>query len=86
MKGVFDARLNFVRTFPPNLHLPVCILVREDFTRLKKVVEKKREAAAAEQAAMDEAELAEKMAALAELGDDTLLDEFDAQEQRDVYF
>lgn len=59
---------------------------REDFTRLKKVVEKKREAAAKERADMDEVALAEKMAALAATGDDTLLDDYDAQEQGDVYF
>lgn len=61
---------------------------REDFTRLKKVVEKKREAAAKEAAL--EKKLAEEMKALAKdpaiQGDDTMLDEFDAQEQKDVYF
>lgn len=61
---------------------------REDFTRLKKVVEKKREAAAREAAL--EKKLEEEMKALAKdpafQGDDTMLDEFDAQEQKDVYF
>lgn len=59
---------------------------REDFTRLKKVVEKKREAAAKERKDMDEVALAEQMAKLAATADDTLLDDYDAQEQGDVYF
>lgn len=55
---------------------------REDFTRLKKVVEKKREAATRERELLkEEAIAAEVMAA-----DDTLLDNYDAQEQGDVYF
>ncbi|CAM9307206.1 unnamed protein product [Sphacelaria rigidula] len=61
-------------------------LEREDFTRLKKVVEKKREAADKERKDMDEVALAEQMAKLAATADDTLLDDYDAQEQGDVYF
>jgi V-type H+-transporting ATPase subunit D len=88
-------------------------LEREDFTRLKKVVEKKREAAArkskedAELLAEEEAETAEsvtakpataktvsaaaaKMPASAQLHavppQDSLLDDYDAADQADVYF
>ncbi|CAM9379699.1 unnamed protein product [Ectocarpus fasciculatus] len=70
-------------------------LEREDFTRLKKVVEKKREAAAREQVLKNELAAANKLleteeaiAATAAVsgGDDTMLDEFDTQEQGDVYF
>lgn len=68
---------------------------REDFTRLKKVVEKKREAAAREQALKNELAAANKLletdealaaSAAVSGGDDTMLDEFDTQEQGDVYF
>lgn len=62
---------------------------REDFTRLKKVVEKKREAAARERALQAELE-AETKALEKDPGlkavDDTMLDSFDTQEQGDVYF
>ncbi|CAM9460001.1 unnamed protein product [Ectocarpus sp. 12 AP-2014] len=70
-------------------------LEREDFTRLKKVVEKKREAAAREQALKNELAAANKLletdealaaSAAVSGGDDTMLDEFDTQEQGDVYF
>ncbi|CAM9707296.1 unnamed protein product, partial [Hapterophycus canaliculatus] len=72
-------------------------LEREDFTRLKKVVEKKREAAARDQELKDELAAASKLLeteealaamAIAEKGggDETMLDEFDTQEQGDVYF
>lgn len=70
---------------------------REDFTRLKKVVEKKREAAERDQELKDELAAANKLleteealaaVAIAEKGggDETMLDEFDTQEQGDVYF
>ncbi|CAM9671258.1 unnamed protein product [Scytosiphon promiscuus] len=72
-------------------------LEREDFTRLKKVVEKKREAAERDQELKDELAAANKLleteealaaVAIAEKGggDETMLDEFDTQEQGDVYF
>lgn len=81
------------------MDLFVCIFgdnyLREDFTRLKKVVEKKREAAAREQELKNELAAANKLleteeaiAATAAVsgGEDTMLDEFDTQEQGDVYF
>lgn len=53
---------------------------REDFTRLKKVVEKKKEAAEREKALMQQVE------AVVQEVDDALLDDYDTQEQGDVYF
>lgn len=60
---------------------------REDFTRLKKVVEKKREAAAKERELQLEMDAANKALELdSALVGETMLDEFDTQEQGDVYF
>lgn len=60
---------------------------REDFTRLKKVVEKKREAAARERELQLEMDAAVKALELdSALVGETMLDEFDTQEQGDVYF
>lgn len=65
------------------------LMCREDFTRLKKVVEKKREAAAKERELQMEL-IAENAALEADATltsvDDTMLDDFDTQEQGDVYF
>lgn len=62
-------------------------LEREDFTRLKKVVEKKREAAAKERELQLEMDAANKALELdSALVGETMLDEFDTQEQGDVYF
>ncbi|KAG5181391.1 ATP synthase subunit D-domain-containing protein [Tribonema minus] len=58
-------------------------LEREDFTRLKKVVEKKREAAAKEDKRAAAAKLAAAAAAAAVA---SLLDDFDPAEKSDVYF
>ena len=57
---------------------------REDFTRLKKVVEKKKEATEREK----EINAAHQQAALSTFEDDgdTLLEGYDAQEEGDVYF
>ena len=64
-----------------------CRGFREDFTRLKKVVEKKREAAARERELQLEMDAANKALELdSALVGETMLDEFDTQEQGDVYF
>lgn len=64
-----------------------CRDFREDFTRLKKVVEKKREAAARERELQLEMDAAHKALELdSALAGETMLDEFDTQEQGDVYF
>lgn len=64
-----------------------CHCIREDFTRLKKVVEKKREAAARERELQLELDAANKALELdSALAGDTMLDDYDTQEQGDVYF